>query len=181
MFPRFLSPAEKRKRLRLWRRRCCAPRPPGDLGGRGFPDADIIPWCARLNAIAGVCTLQSCAGHGRVGPRGGRVNMAAHLWLKLDRRMNRWFDRRVFILAHAPTIECIARRYLPGEGEIVEIVFHGNERGQLARSMQTIVAFCRQLRRRARAKRGYLQSPSFSFARHSSQNSPLVGTIRRCS
>ena len=136
---RYLSPAEKVHVLAGWDARKREPRPDGDLGGRGYPDPEIFGLCNALNAIPGVCTLQSCAGH-RLGP----MNLQpGHLWLRLDETLSGRFRQTVFDLLRQPTIQGIATLYHFGDREIVEIVFDGTERGAACfeRSVIEISAF----------------------------------------
>jgi hypothetical protein len=111
--------------------------PLDDRGGRGFPDTDIVPWCDRLNAMPGVCTLQSCAGHRRDG-----YLTSGHLWLWLAPDVCEAFRRRAFELARlSPPIERVTTRYAAWGQEIACVEFAGNERDRLAESMRVILAF----------------------------------------
>ena len=132
---RHLSPSTKRRELARWKGlRLSAGTKSGD------PDPDIYPLCDRLNALPGVCTLQSCAGH-----RNGNVLDSGHLWLWLDRRTAERFDRNAWALAAFPTIERVARFYSPSGQEITVIEFQGNERGALATSADVIRLFFESL------------------------------------
>ena len=58
MANRHLSADEKAKILTVWRE-----QQQTGAAGHGDPDPDMIPWCEKLNALPGVCTVQSCSGH----------------------------------------------------------------------------------------------------------------------
>ena len=134
---RYLTAGEKTRRLAEWESLRSQPLPDGDCGGRGYPDPDIFPLCDYLNALPGVCTLQSCAGH---RSREGLIS-SAHLWLKLDRTSARRFKKNAFVLAGDDHIERLGLSYMPDEGEVVEIIFKGNERGMLVDSALPIASF----------------------------------------
>ena len=139
---RYLTSAEKRAVLKNWRRTLGQPAPEGDQPGRGFPDADVIPWCGRLNAIPGVCTIQSCAGHRNDD---GTLTTAG-VWIRLDEKRAKAFHARAFELAaQAPHIERVAVVYTSWGQEIATIDFAGNERGLLADSLEILVTFARSL------------------------------------
>ncbi len=134
---RYLTPPEKRRTLVEWRR---AHASAGE--GPGFPDPDMVAWCAKLNAIPGICTVQSCAGHGRPGS----VDSSGHMWLRLSAPMSAAFDAHALRLAASTDlIEHVTRVYTPWGKEVATITFAGNERGLLADSMQLIVSFLRSL------------------------------------
>jgi hypothetical protein len=90
--------------------------PDGDLAGRGWPDPEITPLCDKLNAMPGICTLQSCAGHG--GNPGG-------LWIWLDEDTSRKFDQWGHVLANMEGIEVVSRKYTQWGQEITAIDFDG--------------------------------------------------------
>ena len=107
-------------------------------GERGFPDADILPWCDQLNALEGICTLQSCAGH----LRSDGTLVSGQLWLWLTPDISREFHFRAFELArHSPRIERVRTIYTQWGQEVAAVTFAGNERNLLAESMQLVVAF----------------------------------------
>lgn len=76
---RYLTQKAKARELAAFQELRKKGAPAGNQAGRGYPDPDILPWCDRLNALEGLCTLQSCAGHtprnGDPGPHPG------HLWI----------------------------------------------------------------------------------------------------
>ena len=139
---RWLTNADKEFVLVSWSEAKIQPVPEGDYGGVGYPDPDIVPWCDRINALPGVCTLQSCAGHVR---QGGERD-AGHLWLWLSRPMAGAFDSHAHRLArHVSYIEDVTRRYTSWGQEVTVITFAGNERDRLPPSLRLILAFLRTL------------------------------------
>jgi len=144
---RFLSTDFKRRTLEDWERKktLILPEDGRGLGGRGYPDPEIIPWCDLLNEIPGVCTLQSCAGHGPEDS--GGAMRSGHLWLLLDAEMSAAFDARAWeLVADSEHIERASRIYSPWGQEVTNIVFAGNERGMLDESMQLVLDFLASLR-----------------------------------
>ena len=142
--PRYLSPEAKERLLADWAKTKATPLPEGELGGRGWPDPNIFPLCDALNALPGVCTLQSCAGHLIVLADGSENRQPGHLWLWLSAAVSAEFDRCAFDLATSPTIDWIRRCYGGWGQEITEIIFAGDDRGQLAESSAVILAFFRE-------------------------------------
>ncbi|KKN61938.1 hypothetical protein LCGC14_0517070 [marine sediment metagenome] len=137
---RYLTPKLKRSILLEWDRTKATPSPPSDLAGRGWPDSEIIPLCDALNALPGVCTLQSCAGH----KRESRF-ICGHLWIVLDESMSRKFDQKAFELSSQANIDRLCKIYSSWGQEIVSIEFLGKERGLLQASMGTILQFFESL------------------------------------
>ncbi len=133
---RFLTDDPKQDILAEWERtkacwRC------GDISGVGVPDADIVPWCDRLNELPGICTIQSCAGHSD-----GNAVQSAHLWVWMSREVAERFDRKAFLLLrNRDALDWISRHYLHGGKEIASITFFGNERGNLEKSIRSIYGF----------------------------------------
>ncbi|KKN68883.1 hypothetical protein LCGC14_0446690 [marine sediment metagenome] len=74
---------DKTRELHLWHGKIKGPRGPG---GMGYPDDRIIPLCAAINDLKGICTLQSCAGHQRSDEQ--HWSAPANLWL--------WFGQHKF-------------------------------------------------------------------------------------
>lgn len=140
---RYLTPFEKERVLTEWREtlRSMPKAVPSDGDERGYPDPPIVPWCEELNDVTGICTVQSCCGHKRLDG----TFVSGHLWLRLDKEMAARFDMQALALAGASGIERVSRLYSQWGAEVVEIVFLGNERGQLERSMQSILGFLRTL------------------------------------
>lgn len=132
---RYLTPEEKTAILVSWERdrdhHGLEERP-----GRGYPDPDIVEWCDLINALPGVCTVQSCQGH-----REGNYVTPGHLWLRLDEPTTAAFDREAFQLARHEAIEQVVRMYAPWGKEIASITFAGNERDSLAPSLRAILRF----------------------------------------
>lgn len=144
---RHLTPEEKAHALTEWHYLLkSSPLPSGvDQGGKGFPDPDIIPWCEALNEIPGVCTIQSCQGHGSA--EDGNIISSGLVWLRLDQAMSEAFRRHAFTLA-ADTrhIEQLSTLYMSWGQEVVSIAFAGNERNLLAPSMRRILEFFQTMR-----------------------------------
>lgn len=139
MTDRYLSMTGKAGELSCWRGLLDER---GSAGGPGDPDPEMILWCDRINAIEGVCTLQSCAGH--QNQKSG-VRSAGHLWLWFSAEKTRNFQKRAFELAQNSTIERISTIYQPWGQEVVQIEFRGIPDGQLEDSGQIILAFLASL------------------------------------
>lgn len=114
---------------------------PGFRGGEGAIDHEVLPLCDALNAIDGVCTLQSCCGH---------VNRHDYpypgsLWIRLSEEMMRRFEVSLADLLRHDVIERLAKLYsytgdrLPHE--IVEIKFWGEPQGRMDEAHATIAGF----------------------------------------
>ncbi len=138
MANRYLSESGKSEELSYWR----GLLDQGGAGGPGSPDRGMIPWCDRINAIDGICTLQSCSGH---DDRENGIRSAGHLWLWLSAQKSSAFKKRAFELAQNATIERISTIYQPWGREVVQIEFRGAPEGQLESSGQTILAFLTSL------------------------------------
>lgn len=150
---RYLTYADKARELTLWertKREVVAPVDrPDKIAGHGYPDPEIFDACDRLNAIDGVCTLQSCAGHWSPEyhddfDRLTRIPWPGSLWLWLDERMAHAFDHHAFDLALHPNVEQVSRIYHrhDGEGrEILDITFLGSAHGVLRESVEMLVGF----------------------------------------
>lgn len=107
----------------------------GRLGGHGFVDRGILPLVDALNAIDGVCTLQSCEGHTyphdgpddgyRCPDCGDRVmHTGAQIWLWLSEPLARRFYERAHELAETPLVEQVALLWgRDREREIVDVIF----------------------------------------------------------
>lgn len=142
MSTRYLGDDEKAATLAEWHEllgeRASEPWAPGD------PDPDMIPWCEKINALSGTCTLQSCAGH---GPDEGGYRSSGRLWLRLGEHEAHRFRERVFELVTHSSMERISIIYQPWGSEVVEIDFRGNAdgEGQLEQSMRAILSFLESL------------------------------------
>ncbi len=133
---RHLSDKEKAQTLAKWERTHAGPLDTGK-GGCGYPDPDMIPCCEELNAIPGVCTIQSCAGHGTERS----VESPGHLWIRLGPCMSEAFDRAAFRLSAHPCVEQVAKVYTAWGEEVTSITFAGNERNLLAKSLHAVLLF----------------------------------------
>ncbi len=141
---RYLTPPGKKTNLAFWESRKSDPRPSGDLSGKGWPDPEIIPLCDALNQLPGVCTLQSCCGHGGAG----------HLWLWLDEVLSREMDRWGHVLARMHGIEVVSRKYTHWGQEITAIEFDG--RAEFNKACESVLIFFSTL---AANRDSYRRSP----------------------
>ena len=133
---RFLSINSKQYVLAEWgcTKRCWRA---GDLQGTGEPDADVVPWCDRINELPGICTLQSCAGH----DQGGTIQ-SAHLWIWMSATVAERFNRNAFLMyRNRDAIDSLSRHYLRDGKEIASITFFGNERDRLEESLMFVFGF----------------------------------------
>lgn len=142
---RYLTEHEKTAEVARWLEYRSDPSnqpPPGQEGGHGYPDPAIFPLTDALNAIDGVLTDQSCAGHLHPGEVVGEdAYWHAQLWLRLSEPMMEAFTDHVYTLLESPLIERCQRIFHPDVGDLVDIVFHGSERGKLDESGAGIVRF----------------------------------------
>lgn len=162
---RHLTPEAKVRELLAWERArtefLAGPPPDRFIGGHGYHDPPIFPHVDALNAIDGVCTLQSCSGHRCTaashcswcaentditagGDEGAHVS-SGQLWLWLSGRMSRRFHQRVFYLAMQPLVEKVSVHYHVEGKEIVDLVFRGHGTGELDSAMRVIVPFFQEL------------------------------------
>jgi hypothetical protein len=143
--PRYLTPAHKAAVLAEWAKRKSTPRPQDARGGHGYPDPGIFDLCDRLNAIDGVCTLQSCAGHSEAESDGGLY--PANLWLWLAADQARGFERAAsqFQVAMWPTVDRLAKHWQPDGQEVVEISFVRHDHPAFRSTCDAIVAFVSRL------------------------------------
>lgn len=143
---RYLTPSEKAEQIAAWHQQRAdfenqRPTLNRDPAGLGFPDPEIYNLTDRLNAIEGVCTVQSCSGH-VIGIQDVQWN--ANLWLRLSEPITEQFLECVSDLTEErPAVERVALVFGPPEGEIVEIVFEGLNVGAeaFAEAGDIIVAF----------------------------------------
>ena len=146
--PRHLTPDEKERILTQWEEAKTKPRPSSAQGDQGWPDPDIFELCDALNRLPGVCTLQSCAGHGKQRGDELYVHLSGHLMLWLDETTSRAFDVTAFELARRyDLMEQVSRVYTSWGEETVRLEFAGNERGLLAGSSALILDFFTRLTR----------------------------------
>lgn len=98
---------------------------PDKIGGEGYIDHEVIPLVDSLNAIDGVCTLQSCCGH--VNRHG--YPCQGQLWIRLSSIMSVVFDARVRELVEQDVIYRVRKQYnlMGGDDlfEVIDIEFHG--------------------------------------------------------
>ena len=111
--------------------------PSGDLGGRGYPDHDILPFCDWLNSFDEIYTLQSCAGH---LAREGHIESQGRLWVWIGGNLLDLFRIGACELSMSPFIDRVCSIYSE-QGEFVEITFLGNESGQLLESLAALKSF----------------------------------------
>jgi hypothetical protein len=133
----YLTPEGKAEELASWERHKAGGR---GKGGQGFPDDAIFPLCAELNAMPGICTLQSCAGH----PATEREHVySGQLWLWLDRPTFWWFVQNAPQLTRCrPLIEYVEILFgRDGNRAIVNLMFAGDEQGLLSESSAIILEF----------------------------------------
>lgn len=129
---RYLTPAEKEVEVRDWltvraefiagRNWDGKPIPAGDLGGYGYPDVPMFRWTDKLNALDGVCTVQSCSGHW-THDGGPAQHHDGQVWLRLSGSLTRAFERHAMQLAAEPCIRNLRTIYLPDGHQVVDIVF----------------------------------------------------------
>lgn len=77
---------------------------PEAKGGEGWIDPEVLALVDALNALEGVCTVQSCCGHRWPipgDPDGAERVHRGQLWLRLSEGVSRRFEERVGeLLAH---------------------------------------------------------------------------------
>lgn len=133
---RYLTEDEKARTLAQFRS-VCATAKFGE-GADGWLDRDVLALCERLNALAGVCTVQSCSGH----PMSGRGPLlAGQVWIRLgDWLAAMFFDSDIVQdLASKEYIYKVARVYLPHGPEVLWIVFQADTADTFARACDAIV------------------------------------------
>lgn len=114
-------------------------------GGYGYVDRGVLDLCARLNALDGVCTLQSCEGHDYFSDAPDTdlvTHRAAELWLWLSEDRARAFYERAHEYGEHPLIEQVALLWGRNrEQEIVDVIFDGVSRGRMNESADLIVSW----------------------------------------
>lgn len=137
----FLTPAEKAERLGAWEAIRLDLEMDGDTAGRGYPDPEIFALADRLNAILGVCTVQSCSGHPRIQGSRWRLwekrrrwSAPGNLWLRLDENMFGRFVRAAAhdLSTHSSIVEVCVRWGRERDGPIVDITFVGLDKSREA-------------------------------------------------
>ena len=141
--PRYLTDDAKADYLAYWHEQIAKGRftEPGE-GGHGYPDREMVEWCAKINAIDGVCTTQSCAGH-----RNAEDHLyCGEVWLHLSQPMANAFRARAFELwDRHDLIESVFSLYGAWGAEIAAIQFKGLEHECLDEAMAFILAFLQSL------------------------------------
>ncbi len=164
---RFLTPKGKRGVLAAWEHTKQAWHI-GEINGPGEPDANIIPWCDRINELPGICTLQSCAGH-----RDGKFKSDGHLWLWMDHIVHSRFHANAFLLLqNKDHVDLLSTLYLHDGKEAASITFYGNGHDRLDASITLIYGFLCGIANETAYVR---QFSSRSLERHSLSRSPVVG------
>lgn len=102
-------------------------------------DAEMIGWCAKLNAIQGIKTYQSCSGHkvGDVGKAEGlyRYEAPGNLWFTCD-----WMTPEIaFDLARISTVERVRLIFFPEGKAMWDLTFAGKNKDCLDKSMKLIL------------------------------------------
>lgn len=102
-----------------------------------FMDDGMVEWCDRINAISGVTTLQSCAGHetSRTGESG--YVRPGSLWFRaayFTSEQARW-------LSEQKTIDQVAHLFGRGREPLWEVLFDGRNKSEthLKYSMNSII------------------------------------------
>jgi hypothetical protein len=109
----------------------------GRLQGVGAPDQPMLAWCDKINALPGLCTLQSCAGHRR-----GSIYETAHLWLWMTREVAARFDEAAPRLARqTEEIDSVSKLFMRDGKEVASIYFYGDERDHLNLSVGVVYRF----------------------------------------
>jgi hypothetical protein len=147
---RWLTPWDKMREVANWdeTKRDFATRadiPDHPLGGYGYPDPEIYAVCDRLNALPGVCTLQSCAGHERANDDGSKYVYAGQLWLWLDMKRAAAFERVAPTLAASPLVERLRKLWLRDGREVVDVEFTSGD--QFTAATKLICRFFAELAR----------------------------------
>lgn len=149
----FLTASEKRRHVARWQTLRTMRFDPRSVG---TPDAEIFGLTDLINALPGICTVQSCAGHVRQGAEPQtKIVDAAHLWLRVDQPVfQAIFDGTATLLSHREIEELNVRFGRFGEGPIIEIIFAGHERSKLDLSGALILAFLSDCSKRGAEQNG---------------------------
>lgn len=134
---RYLTPEAKVIELAHFERIKKQPRPEGNLGGRGFIDPEIVPFCDWLNSHDSFCTLQSCTGH---FSRPDNTQSMGILWIWMDESMSELFRLRVPEINGHYAIGRVSQVYSRW-GEFAEIIFAGLESDRLQESLTALQSF----------------------------------------
>lgn len=146
---RYLTPEGKVAELEYWRSaQRTSVRPPGDAGGHGFVDPEIVPWCDVLNAIDGVCTLQSCCGHRTPSADGeGDHVWNGQVWLWLSEPLAMAVYKHIGSLGRSALFDSVALLFGKGQGEreVLDVTFVPKP-GNMDRAMKALADFLRTVR-----------------------------------
>jgi len=135
---RYLSDKEKKHIIREWEITKIRSPHTGDNcpPGRGGIDAEIVFHCDEINAIPGVCTLQSCAGH--INKDGSITN--GGLWLKLTENMMMLFHEYAYELyTHKGIYDSITIRLQDYGDELVDICFYPQRLGEAMKYLKLLL------------------------------------------
>ena len=133
---RWLTAEEKAREMATWER-----RRQQAVSGPGAPDQPILAYVDSINALPGICTVQSCAGH---RDHAGTV-ISGHLWLRLDRDTAKRFRQNALALASEAAVERVSVIFQPWGQEMAELVFRGEGTGELTESMLVVMRFLQSL------------------------------------
>jgi hypothetical protein len=135
----------KKSVLAEWERyKAESPRPEGDFGGHGYPDPEVEPLCAKLNAMPYLCTLQSCAGHRLPAADGsGEHVMNGQLWIwPTQVAALRFYKRATKLAQEFPLIQRVQVLWQPDSQEVIDVCW---QVGRLAAAESVIVPFFESL------------------------------------
>lgn len=128
---RYLTPAEKALTLESW------------LTGQvdaPYADEGVHPLMARLNAIEGVCTVQSCIGHVRESRAdGSRYVESGHIEMRLDERATARFYAGLGALVALPGREDALISWRPGY-QVCTVWFQPGRMAQFVDALVAILA-----------------------------------------
>lgn len=102
-------------------------------------DPWIVPWLERLNAIPGVETLQSCAGHefGEVRAASGETSeVDGALWFRAHPILR---ESRLEILSAVEGVDAVSKLFGREDFPIVEILFRRRERERVLRTLSELL------------------------------------------
>lgn len=122
----YLTAIEKEATLAYFAKRRVDLRSPSEPGGDGTQDPEVLPLCDRINALDGLCTVQSCSGHRQRQP-GGKSAWASEacVWLRVSCA---WHDALLsagFDLAALRNVYDVAAHFDRVDGAVWRINFAG--------------------------------------------------------
>jgi len=113
-------------------------------GGEGWIDLEALPLVDELNAIEGVCTIQSCCGH----VNGHDYAYPGHFWIRLSADMMERFERDIDRLLSQDVIQHVTKLYSFQDGdsphEVVDVKFWGEPAGRMDEAREVIAGFFRE-------------------------------------